>query len=83
MSRFTVHNQDELAMSIHREAGVPRPLAGEFASRASCGEIVRFTVQTEVIGYQPSGRHYSLTEVTITWEAEASDAWELRKVEEI
>jgi len=81
MLKSTVGNQDELGSLIHREAGVPQSLAKEFAGRASCGDIVRFSVQTEIIVYQPSGRPFSLTETATTWEAEADRTWELRKVE--
>jgi hypothetical protein len=81
MFMITVNNQDELASVIHSETGVRRSLAGEFAARASCGEIVRFAVQTEVIVYERSGRPYSLDETTVVWEAEADQTWELRKVE--
>jgi hypothetical protein len=81
MLRITVTCEAELAGVIHRDAGVPKALADEFAGRASCGEIVQFAVQTEVLGYQPSGRAYSLTEVTTVWQAIADETWELRKVE--
>jgi hypothetical protein len=81
MLRITVGNQAELA-DVIRDAGVPPALADEFASRASCGEIVQFAIQTEIIGYQPSGRPYGLTEVTTVWQASADDTWDLQQVED-
>jgi hypothetical protein len=60
---------------------VPLSLADEFAARASCGEIVQFTVRTNVSVPQRHDSDYTLSEVATVWQASADDTWDLQQVE--
>ena len=81
MTAYTVGNQAELAMEIRNRTGIEEGLAKEFAARVSCGEIVKFTITTQVSVPQRDGTDYLLTQSSTNWLATADESWVLERLE--